>query len=182
MEILTPCIIKYVCATVEFMFRKINSFCKDILLFSRLFYLVYPFRNLFLFLYNFSKLTDWISSKTAKMDRNDFYRPFRKYSDRINGYQYVLEKFSLDHQAIVYLEFGVASGVSFRWWMERAMHPESRFFGFDTFEGLPEDWGMFYKKGDMKHEIMTSDDNRHRFVKGLFQDVFTDFIRENHSE
>lgn len=41
---------------------------------------------------------------------------------------------------ITYLEFGVASGSSLRGMLGRFTHPDSRFFGFDSFEGLPENW------------------------------------------
>lgn len=164
------------------MFRKINSFCKDILLYSRVFYLIYPFRNFFLFLYNFSILTAWTSKNNKKIKPNDFFKPLRKYTNRINGYETVVTKFNLEQTEILYLEFGVASGVSFRWWMEKNNHKNSKFYGFDTFEGLPEKWGLFYKKGDMKHEIMESGDNRHAFVKGLFQNTFPGFINENQPE
>jgi O-methyltransferase len=66
--------------------------------------------------------------------------------------------------------------------MENASHKDSKFYGFDTFEGLPENWGFFYKKGDMKHDIMESIDNRHQFIKGIFQDTFLRFINENLNE
>jgi hypothetical protein len=80
------------------------------------------------------------------------------------------------------MEFGVASGVSFRWWLNNSVHPDSRFYGFDTFEGLPENWGLFYKKGAMSHEIKQIDDTRHQFIKGLFQQTLLGFIREHLSE
>jgi hypothetical protein len=76
-----------------------------------------------------------------------------------------------------YFEFGVAGGHSFRWWLERNKHPESRFFGFDTFEGLPEKWGAF-EKGSMAYalESLQINDERASFHKGLFQQTLVPFL------
>ena len=162
------------------MFRRLNSFGKDILLYSKVFYLLYPFRKFFLFLYNFSNLTVWVSKNKSRVEYSDFFRVSRNYDDRINGYQKIVEKFSLQkNNSIIYMEFGVASGVSFRWWLSNSTNQDSKFYGFDTFEGLPENWGFFYKKGDMSHEIEKLDDTRYQFIKGLFQETFPGFISEN---
>lgn len=79
---------------------------------------------------------------------------------------------------ILYLEFGVKGGKSMARMLERFTHPHSRFVGFDSFEGLPEDWqhldaGTFSKEGRMPHFR----DVRATFVKGWFQDTLPDFLK-----
>ena len=79
--------------------------------------------------------------------------------------------------AVNYLEFGVAAGHSFNWFMTQNTNPDSRFYGFDTFDGLPEDWGPF-KKGSFsnKNELPAIKDSRGKFYKGLFQQTVPCFI------
>lgn len=69
-----------------------------------------------------------------------------------------------------YYEFGVADGKSFKYWVKNNHHIDSRFVGYDTFEGLPERWGI-YGKGEMASEIPQLNDSRVEFRKGLFQDT-----------
>ena len=76
---------------------------------------------------------------------------------------------------LLYLEFGVASGSSFFWWMKKNTHPGSVFRGFDTFEGLPEDWGGF-KKGAMAFDQVEANDGRAEFIRGIFQESLHPFI------
>jgi hypothetical protein len=64
-----------------------------------------------------------------------------------------------------------------RWWVENNRHPDSTFVGFDTFEGLPEDWGtmprgIFTANG----EVPAIADPRCSFVKGLFQETLADWL------
>ncbi|MEM3907849.1 MAG: TylF/MycF/NovP-related O-methyltransferase, partial [Nitrososphaerota archaeon] len=58
-------------------------------------------------------------------------------------------------------------------------NPESRFFGFDSFSGLPEYWFKDFPAGpfNVGGKIPVIDDNRVNFVKGLFQDTLPDFLR-----
>src|SRR5690606_22285490 len=48
--------------------------------------------------------------------------------------------------------------------------------GFDTFEGLPENWGT-YQKGEMAATMPKFEDNRYTLVPGLFQDTLADFLK-----
>lgn len=82
---------------------------------------------------------------------------------------------------ITYLEFGVFEGKSMRKWLALNPHPESRFWGFDTFSGLPDDWGFFQgqrERGDFDAhgQMPTIQDARVRFVKGLFQETLPGFL------
>ena len=92
-------------------------------------------------------------------------------------YNSVLEK-EIGDGSIDYLEFGVATGESFKWFLKQNENPESRFYGFDTFDGLPEDWGP-YKKGafSTSNKLPEMDDSRGRFCQGLFQQTLPLFLK-----
>ncbi len=79
---------------------------------------------------------------------------------------------------VTYLEFGVASGGTMRAWVELNKHPQSRFHGFDTFEGLPDDWNTRYKRGAFSTHGKLPDigDDRVELHVGLFQDTLRPFL------
>ncbi len=93
-------------------------------------------------------------------------------------YKWVIDKEQLT-QPINYIEFGVAAGESFKWWLAQNKHAESRFYGFDTFDGLPEDWGPF-KKGSFTNNntLPEINDERGKFYTGLFQQTVPGFVKE----
>lgn len=122
-------------------------------------------------------LSRWIKDNRSKTIMDDFYRPVRNYSERINLHEFIADTQNLEMEPIDYLEFGVCGGHSFFWWMEKNQHPGSKFFGFDTFEGLPENWGPF-KKGDMNAGLPELTDKRGKFYKGLFQQTLFPFLDE----
>jgi len=85
-----------------------------------------------------------------------------------------------------FLEFGVASGVSLSYWVTMNKKAESRFYGFDTFEGLPEAFdrirytdpvGTFSVNGSLPN----IDDHRAKLIKGLFQNTLSKFKNNYHS-
>jgi hypothetical protein len=86
---------------------------------------------------------------------------------------------ALGNVPIDYLEFGVYEGWSIRQWAGLNRNPESRFIGFDTFTGLPEDWNAMRKAGafDVKGQPPREDDQRVSFVVGMFQHTLVDFLR-----
>jgi hypothetical protein len=82
---------------------------------------------------------------------------------------------------VVLLEFGVAKGASMAFFASRFVNKQSVFFGFDSFEGLPEDWtpGPSIVKGTFATggAAPTIDDCRIRFIKGWFQNTVHQFLR-----
>ena len=100
------------------------------------------------------------------------------YENRNVMYQCINDRFARK-APIDYLEFGVAGGVSMKHWLDINPNPESRFYGFDSFEGLPEDWTASSPKGSFSQEGIVPDlqDKRVRFIKGLFQETVEPFLR-----
>ncbi len=161
---------------MTFSFIEANSFLKGFMLFLRPGAFLNFLSGPLLFASNTIRLSRWISQQPRENILNDFYQPFRDYAKRHQLHRYVIEKAQIANAPIQYLEFGVSSGQSFRWWLEANAHPDSRFYGFDTFEGLPEDWG-FYKKGAMTSSAPVAADTRAEFVKGLFQETLFAFLK-----
>lgn len=82
-------------------------------------------------------------------------------------------------EPIDYLEFGVYQGETMRRWSGLSAHPRSRFFGFDSFVGLPEDWAGVRAAGafDVGGRIPDIPDPRVTFVKGWFQETLPTFLK-----
>lgn len=124
-----------------------------------------------------TKLSAWVQ-KNKKIGYNDFPSKW-DYNKRYPFYKWVLDKEQLTGSAINYLEFGVADGHSFRWFLNENKNAGSLFSGFDTFTGLPEDFGV-YKKGmfNRDKEMPSIDDARGKFFQGLFQQTLPGFLKE----
>lgn len=123
-----------------------------------------------------SKFSKWRKQiKKPKFD--DFYTFKFGSNKRFDVYKSVFDSEKLNG-SINYLEFGVAYGKTFKWWTDNNKDSSTRFYGFDTFEGLPEDWHL-YKKGDMSPGGIFPDiqDSRVEFIKGLFQDTLPNFLK-----
>ena len=145
----------------------------------RLHYLVPSY--LFKFFGHFAELSRFVH-KHKNIGYSDFYSGKFDYTKREKLFEYVIEKEGLDTN-VDYLEFGVSTGNSFRWWTSRLKNKEARFYGFDTFTGLPEDWGPF-KAGDMSNgnKPPEIDDDRIKFFQGVFQQTFVLFLANYKNE
>jgi len=114
-----------------------------------------------------------MQQKGADALRMDF-----TYQQRRMFYQCINSHF-VKNAPVDYLEFGVAKGGTLMSWMFLNKNPTSRFFGFDSFQGLPEFWHDDAPKGaySTHGQVPAVDDPRARFVVGLFQDTVDAFSR-----
>jgi hypothetical protein len=79
---------------------------------------------------------------------------------------------------VLYLEFGVAEGASMRYWSRLLDNPESRLHGFDSFEGLPEDWAFGWQAGcfSVQGKPPEFDDPRVELFTGWFTDTLPYYV------
>lgn len=118
-----------------------------------------------------------------KLNRTPLFAEFvkanqnvRSFDTREEMYDDLMAKYP---GAIDYLEFGVFQGKSILYWADKNREAQSKFVGFDTFTGLPEDWD-YLKKGhfNVEGKAPVTQDGRVSFVKGLFQDTLPGFLKD----
>ena len=103
------------------------------------------------------------------------------FTDKVELYRH-LNSETLNNGPVDYLEFGVFEGYTLKKWVEINTNPSSRFFGFDSFKGLPETWKVFTTslpvgEFDVGGEVPDIKDGRVSFVKGYFQDSIDGFLK-----
>lgn len=83
---------------------------------------------------------------------------------------------------VLYMEFGVYEGEATRYWSKILRNPDSILHGFDSFEGLPEDWNPDFPKGyfSTKGIIPKIEDNRVKFFKGWFDETLPRYECPDH--
>jgi hypothetical protein len=83
----------------------------------------------------------------------------------------------------LYLEFGVFEGETIRWWSENLRAPDAHLVGFDSFEGLPEEWRPGFDVGAFRTEGPPSiQDPRVTFVAGWFDETVPMFRPPDHDQ
>lgn len=88
----------------------------------------------------------------------------------------------LADRQVLYMEFGVFEGDATRYWSRLLRNPKSNLHGFDSFEGLPENWLPDYKLGHFSTSGMIPfiEDERVKFFKGWFQDTLPNYEFPEH--
>ena len=80
-----------------------------------------------------------------------------------------------------YLEFGVATGRTVNM-ISSLLKEEATVFGFDTFEGLPENWfGHSAVVGDFKQKRLPKVAKNVELIKGLFSETLPEFSKSIHN-
>jgi hypothetical protein len=83
---------------------------------------------------------------------------------------------------VLYMEFGVYQGDTIRYWSELLRNPKSKLHGFDSFEGLPENWLPQRPKGhfSLQGQVPQIDDPRVKFFPGWFEQTLPDYTLPAH--
>ncbi len=121
---------------------------------------------------NYLEVGHWMKSRG--------FHTSKRLSKRRELFDQIAER--VRNKKVLYLEFGVAKGTSLRYWSNLLANPVSALHGFDTFEGLPEEWRLgdskgAYSAGGRLPEIA---DPRVRFFKGLFQETLPHYQLPDH--
>lgn len=83
----------------------------------------------------------------------------------------------------LYVEFGVFEGRSLRWWSQHLRQPGAHLVGFDSFEGLPEDWRPGLDAGHFHTgQPPKIDDDRVSFQVGWFDATLPGFQPPEHDQ
>jgi len=83
---------------------------------------------------------------------------------------------------VLYLEFGVHEGAATRYWAARLRNPQSVLHGFDSFDGLPEEWGDNPKGTFSTAGPPAVIDPRVQFVTGWFRDTLPVYDLPSHDQ
>ncbi len=137
-----------------------------------------PVATLFNKLYLYLDFLKWMDKQRSLKIFNDYYESKSRYTRRFELHDYIIENHASPSLPIDYFEFGVAQGEMISHWSNRNVNSASRFFGFDSFTGLPESWedkaqGHFNTRG----ELPQINDSRVSFIKGWFQDTVSPFFK-----
>lgn len=83
---------------------------------------------------------------------------------------------------VLYMEFGVYRGDTIRYWSKLLENPRSKLHGFDSFEGLPENWLPQRAKGhfSLQGQVPKVDDPRIRFFPGWFDQTVPSYVFPGH--
>ena len=82
----------------------------------------------------------------------------------------------------LFLEFGVYTGGSINLFSKQLKTINASICGFDTFEGLTEDWltHVFFPKGSLSlNSKLPKVEKNVRLIKGKIQDTLSSFLEEN---
>lgn len=124
---------------------------------------------------NYMKLGRWMAVNGFQIKR--------RVCDRTDVFAAVAKQ--VHNKKVLYLEFGVWTGKSMRYWSSALKHSEAKLHGFDSFEGLPEDFDVdggptVKSTHDVKGKIPHIDDSRVKFFKGWFEEVLPTYQLPEH--
>jgi O-methyltransferase len=104
------------------------------------------------------------------------YQDSWDYNRRYNLYDAVRKQEGLSQEAIDYFEFGVASGVSFKWWLEKNRTPPQGSLALIPLKDYRKNGAPSQRCHGAHAESLQISDSRATFYKGLFQQTLIPFL------
>jgi hypothetical protein len=98
-----------------------------------------------------------------------------KYFKKERNKNYTLKKILSENKFKVCLEFGVFNGKTINIISKYC----NKVYGFDSFEGLPDDWNGVCKKEHFQVKGLPTVDNNTILIKGWFNETLEDFLKKN---
>lgn len=116
-------------------------------------------------------------AKTSALFEKKFLYNIRPFKTRAQLFEHALKQVTVDG---LHLEMGVYKGDSIN--ALAKLRPNQKFYGFDSFEGLPESWTLGSRKGAFSLGGNLPPVRRNvTLVKGFFQDSLGSFV-EGHKD
>jgi hypothetical protein len=118
--------------------------------------------------------------KLGRWMRDHGFRFERLVADRWDVFDVITS--GIQDRQVLYLEFGVYKGRTTRYWSSKLRHPATQLHGFDSFEGLPEEWTN-HPQGQIfnaEGQVPVLDDPRVAFFKGWFDQVLPGYVVPKH--
>lgn len=156
----------------------VKTVFKNVFFILRLHVLMKPFKKYFLKTYYLIVQSEWIHRNKKKAGLNDFFTSKYEVKRMYDLFSWI-NKNIIGDETVDYFEFGVYKGNSINWWLNSRKNVNDNFYGFDTFEGLPEDFGSIKKGGYSANNIIPETNNsKCKFIKGLFQETLFPFLKD----
>lgn len=112
------------------------------------------------------------------MQQQTFMQHLEKITRFNSQHNIMLHCLEISKQDGLNLEFGVFKGHTIN--LCAIKQPNRTFYGFDSFEGLPEDWRKGFLKGHFNlNGFLPNVNSNVKLVKGLFSDTLQDFLDEH---
>lgn len=124
-------------------------------------------------IYNLNAVSSYL--ETGRWMRAEGYKIERRVDRREELFEQVAT--AVADREVLYLEFGVFKGEVTLFWSQRLRNPKSQLHGFDSFEGLPEDWILGRERGYFSTGGVLPDirDPRVHFFKGWFDQTLASY-------
>jgi len=127
----------------------------------------------------------WVTSEAKQINRGRQMKALQETADFIDDNLSKCQSYPSPYDVLkcaveyanpipgLFMEFGVRDGYTINWsarWTNRTI------YGFDSFEGLPEDWTSQLRRGVFKVEAIPRVRSNVQLVKGLFHNSIPAFL------